>query len=63
MKLYNDKENLEFQAEEPVDAQALYALLDTCIQEVLTNKDADCASLIKKAASDFQKNNLDNANN
>lgn len=63
VKLYNDKENLEFQAEEPVDAQALYALLDTCIQEVLTNKDADCASLIKKAASDFQKNNLDNANN
>ena len=58
VKFYNDKENIEFQAEEPVDAQALYALLDTCIQEVLTNKDADCAACIEKAASDFQNNNL-----
>lgn len=61
VQFYNNKENLEFQAEEPIDAQALYALLDTCIQEVLTNKDADCASLIEKAASDFQNNNLDYA--
>ena len=61
VKFYNDKSDIEFQAEEPVDAQALYALLDTCIQEVLTNKDADCAALIEKAASDFQNNNLDYA--
>lgn len=61
IKLYNDKNDVEYQAEEPIDAQALYALLDACVQEVLTNKNADCASLIHKAASDFQQNNLDYA--
>lgn len=61
IKLYNDKNGIEYQAEEPIDAQALYALLDACIQEVLTNKDADCAALIHKAAADFQQNNLDYA--
>lgn len=61
IKLYNDKTGLEFQEEEPIEAQTLYSLLDTCIQEVLNNKDADCAMLIKKAASDFQSNCLDYA--
>jgi len=50
----------EIQPEEPVCAQELYAILDGCIQEVLTNKDADCAELIKKAAKDFQLNYLNN---
>ncbi|MBO5007220.1 MAG: extracellular solute-binding protein [Clostridia bacterium] len=50
----------EIQPEEPVCAQELYAILDGCIQEVLVNKDADCAELIKKAAADFQANYLDN---
>ena len=59
IKLYNNKVGVEYQAEEPVEAQALYAQLDTCIQEVLTNKDANCAELIHKAAADFQKNYLD----
>ena len=39
--------------------RALYALLDACIQEVLTNENADCAALIQKAASDFQQNYLE----
>ncbi len=60
--LYNNKDDIEYQSEEPVEAQALYALLDTCIQEVLTNKDADCKALLKKAASDFQHNYLDYEN-
>ena len=51
--------NVEFQPEEPMCAQDLYGLLDNLIQEVLTNKDADCAALIKKANEDFQKNYLD----
>lgn len=63
-KLYNDfLDNLgdcELRAEEPVCAQELYGILDNCIQEVLTNKDADCAALLEKACSDFQKNYLDN---
>ena len=39
---------MEIQAEEPVCAQELYGILDSCIQEVLTNKDADCAALLKR---------------
>lgn len=64
VKLYNEfTENAGdcvIQPEEPVCAQELYAILDGCIQEVLVNKDADCADLIKKAQSDFQSNYLDN---
>lgn len=64
VKLYNDFTadlgECELQAEEPVCAQELYGVLDSCIQEVLVNQNADCAELLKKAASDFQKNYLDN---
>lgn len=49
----------EIKAEEPVCAQELYGILDSCIQEVLTNKDADCATILEKANSDFQHNYLD----
>lgn len=63
VRLYNEFiENCpaDIQAEEPVCAQELYDILDGCLQEVLNNKDADCAKLIEKAASDFQANYLDN---
>lgn len=63
VKLYNDfvlNCPAEIQAEEPVCAQELYAILDICIQEVFTDKDADCEAIIKKAVSDFQINYLDN---
>ncbi len=63
VKLYNEfvaNCPAELQAEEPVCAQGLYGILDGCIQEVMTNKDADCKALIEKAASDFQVNYLDN---
>jgi len=63
VKLYNEfVENCpaEIQPEEPVCAQELYGVLDNCIQEVLLNKDADCAALLEKANSDFQANYLDN---
>lgn len=63
VKLYNEfVENCpaEIQPEEPVCAQELYGVLDNCIQEVLSNKDADCAALLEKANSDFQTNYLDN---
>lgn len=49
----------EIQPEEPVCAQELYEILDRCIQEVLTNENADCKELIAKAASEFQTNYLD----
>ena len=64
VKLYNDfmadMGDCELRPEEPVCAQELYGVLDGCIQEVLTNKDADPAELLKKANSDFQSNYLDN---
>lgn len=64
VKLYNDfvadMGDCELRPEEPVCAQELYGILDGCIQEVMINKDADCAMLIKKASSDFQANYLDN---
>ena len=51
--------DIEFKPEEPINCQELYAVLDACIQEVITNKDADPAKLMKKAAKDFQKDSLD----
>lgn len=64
VKLYNDfvldLGDCKLRAEEPVCAQELYGILDNCIQEVLTNKDADPAALLEKANSDFQANYLDN---
>ena len=50
----------EVRAEEPVSAQQLYATLDRCLQEVMTNEIADCAAILEKANSDFQSNYLDN---
>ena len=63
VKLYNEfvlDSDVELQAEEPVCAQDLYGVLDNCIQEVLSNPDADCAALIEDANSDFQTNFLNN---
>ena len=63
VRLYNEfveSGDVEIQPEEPVCAQELYGILDGCIQEVLTNKDADCVKLLEKANSDFQTNYLDN---
>jgi len=63
VRLYNDfcaDCPAEIQPEEPVCCQELYGILDGCIQEVLSNKDADCAELLKKANADFQSNYLDN---
>ena len=52
-------ENIILRPEEPVACQQLYSVLDNAIQEVITNKDADCAELIRIACEDFQKNHLD----
>jgi len=45
--------------EEPVCAQELYSILDAGIQQVLTEKDADCVAIVEEMASSFQKNHLD----
>lgn len=62
-KLYNESftdPTIELQAEEPVCAQDLYGILDTCIQNVLSDKNADIKTIVEKANSDFQVNFLDN---
>lgn len=59
---YNNKEGTKFQAEESVCAQDLYAEIDRCIQEVLTNKSVNIAELLKTSASDLQVNSLDYEN-
>ena len=63
VKLYNESLNnseIELQPEEPVCAQDLYAVLDTCIQQVLNDENADCMAIMEKANKDFQVNYLDN---
>ncbi len=58
---YANFDGIKLRTEEPVCCQDLYGILDSCIQEVLTDKNADCEKIIKKAAKDFQANFLDNA--
>ncbi len=63
VKLYNNFVAdcpADIQPEEPVCAQELYGILDSCLQEVLTNENADCAAILEKANNDFQQNYLDN---
>lgn len=63
VRLYNEfveGGSVEIQPEEPVCCQDLYGILDNCIQEVLSDKNADCAAIMEKANSDFQTNFLDN---
>ena len=63
VRLYNESltdASIELRPEEPVCAQELYAVFDGIIQEILTNKDADIASLVKQANADFQANYLNN---
>jgi len=63
VKLYNEFAAncpCEIRAEEPVSAQELYATLDRCLQEVLTDESADVKAVLEKANADFQANYLDN---
>lgn len=55
---YMDLSDVILKSEEPVACQELYAVLDKCIQEVITNKNADCKAIIEKACNDFQINHL-----
>ena len=63
VRLYNEfaaNPTCEVKPEEPVCCQELYKTLDACLQEVLTNKDADVVAVLEKANSDFQNNYLNN---
>ena len=65
VRLYNEfVQNcpIEVRTEEPVCAQELYAILDNCIQNVLTDENADCKQILETANHEFQVNYLDNLN-
>ncbi len=55
----NPPAELQLKPEEPVACQELYAVLDGCIQKVITDENADPAALLKEAAANFQKDQLD----
>lgn len=58
-KNYFEATDVTIKAEPPACAQQLYSVLDKCIQEVITNENADVDKLITEACVDFQKNHLD----
>lgn len=60
-KIWNTSysDNLTLKAEEPVEAQQLYAVISPLIQEILMNENADIPALIKAANENFQKDFLD----
>lgn len=59
---YNDPTGIDYHVEEAVCTQELYAILDKCIQEVLTNKDVNIKQILDSAAEEFQNNYLNYAN-
>lgn len=56
---YYDFNGVTINPEPPACAQQLYAILDKCIQEVITNENANIDELITTANKDFQVNHLD----
>ncbi len=58
-KTYFEADDVTVHLEPAACAQQLYAILDKCIQEVITNENADVAKLISEANQDFQVNHLD----
>lgn len=58
---YNDPEGIDYHVEEPVCTQELYSIFDKCLQEVMTNKNADIKSLLESSSAEFQSNYLDYA--
>ena len=56
---YYSFEGVTINPEPSACAQQLYAVLDKCIQEVITNENADVDALITEANKDFQLNHLD----
>lgn len=56
---YYSFEGVTIKPEPAACCQQLYAILDGCIQEVLTNENADVDALISTASKDYQTNHLD----
>ncbi len=60
-RLYIQEAGRYARPEPPIEAQALYALLDPVVQAVLTDRNADPATLLSRAAREFQTRFLDKA--
>jgi hypothetical protein len=56
---YADMKDVLIKPEPPISAQELYKALDSGIQQVLTDKNADPAAILEKCCADFQRNYLD----
>jgi len=56
---YTEGKGVTYKFEPERCVQQLYAALDTALQEVVLNKDADCKTVLTKVQDDFQKNFLD----
>lgn len=52
----------QLHAEPPVYCQEMYKILDSCVQAVLTDENADPQALLDKAVADFQRDYLDKYN-
>lgn len=59
---YCEHSSENVKAEPPVNSQELYGIMDSVIQEVFTNQNADPQALLTNAAANFQKDYLDKAN-
>ena len=60
---YINGEDVKYFSEPPRCAQQMYAALDSCLQQVLSDKNADCKAIMEKAQKDFQVNHLDKERN
>ena len=56
---YLSFDRVNIKPEEPTECQQLYSVLDTAIQEVLSDKNSNVAAVVKKANDNFQTNFLD----
>lgn len=58
---YMDFSKVTIKAEEPVACQELYQVISGCMQEALTNENADLMAVVTEAAKNFEINSLLNA--
>ena len=56
---YVENGSKDLHPEEPVEVQALYNMIDSVIQEVFTNENADVQALLDSVNADFQAQYLD----
>lgn len=61
IRLFNDKDDVEFRTEEENEAQMLYLVLGDCVNKVISDENADVVQLLEDANREFQTKYLDYA--